>query len=438
MNFLEIVSFVFENVKRQKGRVFLTSLGVTIGSASIILLIALVGGLQKLATDQFTSIVDLSTIEVFSSMGGGVSGFRGMIGGTVRTGSEAEVVPITEDVIDDIALIDNVSNVIPKQSVSGSSTLLYQKYEGQVSLTGVAVEDLSELGLSLAGGDLRLKSGSIFLGAFVTEDMFRPNYSGSDAILTTDLTSRQVKIKVTKNMAGGGSAKTFRYRVAGILDESGGRSDYAVYIHMNDADTIVSWINGEQIDHNSDGYSSLTVIVEEQGYISAVSNEITGMGFQAMTFQTILESVNSLFVIMQFIFGGVGAITLVVAAIGIANTMTMAILERTKEIGLLKALGATNQDILSIFIGEAAFIGLIGGIGGTIIGLLLGAVINIIAGPFLQGQAVAGADTVNAVFIPLYLPLLALIFSAIIGSLSGLYPALRAQSMQPVVALKYE
>jgi putative ABC transport system permease protein len=460
MSFIELVAFIIENIKRQRGRVFLTSLGVMIGSASIILLVALVGGLQKNATAQFTSNADLSEITVSSGFGGMGSGGGGSSGGgggggggepggggpgensrsTVRTSSSAEEISLTDDMIKEISALDHVDKVIARQSISGSSTLVYQKFEGRVSLTGVDVTDLSDLGLTASEGELGLNSGSIILGASVAENMFRPNYSGSNATLTADLLGKQVKVEVTKSSTSGRTTKTLRYRVAGVLAESGGSSDYAAYISMTEADNIVSWINGERVNHSSDGYSSVTVRVDDPDNVLSVADEITTIGFQTQTAQSFLENVNSLFTVLQLVFGGVGAITLLVAAIGIANTMTMAILERTKEIGLLKALGATNQDILSLFIGEAAGIGLLGGLGGTALGLILGNIINAIAVPYLQEQAASSGTTAasSAVYIPFYLPLFALVFSTLMGSLSGLYPALKAQSLPPVIALKYE
>jgi putative ABC transport system permease protein len=143
---------------------------------------------------------------------------------------------------------------------------------------------------------------------------------------------------------------------------------------------------------------------------------------------------------MQIIFGGVGAIALLVAAIGIANTMAMAILERTREIGLMKAIGATNRDVLSIFLGEAAGIGFLGGLGGILIGWLGGQLLNIAALAYLTEQAVqnGGAPPGVAVFTPTWLPPFALLFATLVGLLSGLYPALRAATLMPVTALKYE
>jgi putative ABC transport system permease protein len=182
------------------------------------------------------------------------------------------------------------------------------------------------------------------------------------------------------------------------------------------------------------------VKVADADQVIDITDQIAEMGFQAYTPQAFVQGINNFFVVLQVIFGGVGAIALLVAAIGIANTMTMSILERTREIGLMKAVGATNSNVLAIFLGEAAGIGFIGGLGGVLIGWLAGQGINVIALVFLANQAgqQGGAPPSVAVYTPLWLPLFALVFSTMIGMLSGLYPALRAATMIPVMALKYE
>jgi len=124
--------------------------------------------------------------------------------------------------------------------------------------------------------------------------------------------------------------------------------------------------------------------------------------------------------------------------------MTMAIYERTREIGLMKAVGATNRDVMSVFLGEAGGIGLLGGLGGVVIGAGLGALIDLIAGTYLAAQAVqqsgasASGVSISLIYTPLWLPLFALGFATLVGVVSGLYPAMRAAALSPVAALKHE
>ena len=175
-------------------------------------------------------------------------------------------------------------------------------------------------------------------------------------------------------------------------------------------------------------------------HVLDIAEQIRSLGYQAYSPQDIVQGINSFYVVLQVVFGGVGAIALLVAAIGIANTMTMAILERTREIGLMKAIGATNRDVLSVFLGEASGIGFLGGLGGVLLGWSAGQVINVLALAYMARQAPQpGAPPPSvAVYTPLWLPLFTLLFATLIGLLSGLYPALRAATLIPVNALKYE
>jgi putative ABC transport system permease protein len=264
---------------------------------------------------------------------------------------------------------------------------------------------------------------------------------GQEPLPPPQLYGQQIQLTVSKyDDQGNETRKNFSLRVAGVLQETRGESDWTIYMPLEQIKSINEWAMNRRINYNKDGYSQVIVKVSEVDQVLDISEQITEMGFQAFTPQSFVQGINNFYQILQFIFGGVGAIALLVAAIGIANTMAMSILERTREIGLMKAVGATNRDVLAIFLGEAAGIGFLGGLGGVIIGWLAGQGLNVLAIVYLASQAgqQGGAPPSVAVYTPFWLPLFALIFSTFIGMLSGLYPALRAATMIPVLALKYE
>lgn len=264
---------------------------------------------------------------------------------------------------------------------------------------------------------------------------------GQEPPAPPNLLDQQIKLIIGKPTADGLEIRrTYILKVVGILQEARNEGDYSMIVHMDDMRIWNEWAMGKRINRDREGYDNIVVKVDDVKNVIDVAEQIDELGFQAETDQTTVQGIGNFYTIVQVIFGGVGAVALLVAAIGIANTMTMAILERTREIGLMKAVGATNRDVLSIFLGEAAGIGLIGGIGGVAVGLLLNEAINIVTLPYLATQAAQmGAPPPEAaVFTPVWLPLFAILFATLIGLASGLYPALRAATLIPVIALKYE
>ena len=136
---------------------------------------------------------------------------------------------------------------------------------------------------------------------------------------------------------------------------------------------------------------------------------------------------------VQAVLGGIGAVSLLVAAIGIANTMMMSIYERTKEIGVMKVIGCSLKNIRQMFLLEAAFIGFVGGVIGNILSFLMSFVINFLTG---NGSAV-GLDG-NISYIPLWLVLVSLAFAVLVGMTAGYFPALRAMRLSPLAAIRNE
>jgi putative ABC transport system permease protein len=445
MKLLDLVRLIFGNLSRRKARVALTAIGVVIGTAAVVVLVSLAIGLQKSANEQLYGIGDLTEIQVMPAydMQGPVMFAGGGGGGGMAPGETQGVQPLTNLVLDEIRAIPGVTSVIPREYLQAGMIVKYQKMEGGVGVMGVATNDLADLGLEATEGGTELGRGTVVIGAMVPANFYDPRQRpGAEPPPPPDLYGQQIQLIVMKwdEQAGTEIRKNLSVRVTGVLKESRGEADWTIYFPLEQVKALNEWSQGRRINYNKEGYGQVVVKVQDVEQVLDITEQITGMGFQAFTMQSVVESINGFYVILQFIFGGVGTIALLVAAIGIANTMAMSILERTREIGLMKAVGATNRDVLAIFLGEAAGIGFIGGLGGTLIGWLAGQGLNVIALVYLANQAgqQGGAPPSVAVYTPIWLPLFTLVFATIVGMISGLYPALRAATMIPVMALKYE
>lgn len=445
MRWIDLVQLILENLNRRKGRVVLTAIGVMIGTAAIVILVSLGLGLQQNFTSQLGGIGTLTQINVYPTygeMGGGMG--DGIAIGKAGSSSSGPVQQklITPQTLKDLTSLPDVTQVITRDYLQGGSTLKFGRLETSMQVTGIGTSDLSDLDYKLKEGTLQLEPGTIILGDPLLDQFYDPQQrAGMEKPERPDLLNQQVKLVVYKYTSDGQqTTKTYPLKVAGIIQKSNSESDYTLYMPIDDLTKINEWLNGKRINRTKDGYQNVIVLVSDTNQVLQIADQITELGYQANTPQEYIQGINSFFVIIQIIFGGVGAVALLVAAIGIANTMAMAILERTREIGLMKAIGATNRNILSIFLGEAAGIGFVGGLGGTILGWIGSYALNIVLMGYLSGRAASSGGIMpsQSIATPLWLPIFGLGFATIVGLLSGLYPALRAASLLPVTALKYE
>jgi len=441
---LDLLRLIFGNLNRRKGRVALTAIGVVIGTAAVVVLVSLAIGLQRSANEQLYGIGDLTQIQVMPAYGmeGGPVMVSG--GGGISEGSGGPQAPklLTNSALKELTSIPGVVAAIPRDYMMGNMMMKYKRLEGGANVIGIGINSLSDLGMEAVQGNTDLTRGSIIIGPQVAVNFYDPRLRpGQEPPPPPDLYGETLTFVIFRyDDQGNETRKTVSFRVAGMLTETLGESDWSVYMRLDELKALNEWAMNRRINYNKDGYNQVVVKVDHIDNVLTVNDQINEMGFQAFTPQSFVQGINNFYLILQVIFGGVGAIALLVAAIGIANTMAMAILERTREIGLMKAVGATNRNVLSIFLGEAAGIGFLGGLGGVLIGWLAGQGLNVIAIVYLAGQTAqqGGPPPSVAVYTPIWLPLFALLFSTLIGLISGLYPALRAATMIPVLALKYE
>lgn len=180
-------------------------------------------------------------------------------------------------------------------------------------------------------------------------------------------------------------------------------------------------------------YSQLTVNVDGSDNVEDVLETIQDMGYRGEANKEWLEEIEKEFMIIEAVLGGIGAVAMLVAAISIANTMTMSTYERTKEIGIMKVLGCSLGNIRSMFLSEAAFIGFLGGVAGCVLSFIISIILNRFLAPTIMEEYGYG-ENMNISVIPFWLVLLAIVFATVIGMVAGFFPAQRATKLSPLAA----
>lgn len=436
MSLSNLLFLILDNLGRRKARVGLTAVGVIIGTAAVVILVSLAIGLQQNYQQSLVGLGDLTQISVWPNYGEPVG--PSVSGG----GAPPNQKFLTNETLVELAAIPGVQAVVPRDWLQTGVILKYGRLEGYGGIVGMGVNDLGTLGLEAVQGGVVLEKGTAVIGSWVPRNFYDPKQRpGQEPPPPPELFGQELKVTLIKwTPEGTEIRKTVPLRIVGVLSETRSEPDGMIYVTIDEVNAWNEWSLGRRINRSKDGYNMIIVQAQDIDQVIDIADQIVALGYMANTPQQFVQGINSFYLVLQIAFGGVGAIALLVAAIGIANTMAMAILERTREIGLMKAVGATNRDVLSIFLGEAAGIGFIGGLGGILLGWSLGQVINVVAMSYLAGQAVqtGGPPPSIAVYTPAWLPLFTLMFSTFVGLVSGLYPALRAATLVPVTALKYE
>ena len=404
---LEIFFIAFKNIQQQGLRSYLTLLGVIIGIAAIVALVSIGQGLESAITEQFDK---LGANTVFITAGNAQVGQGGNAPTTTLQFrlkdadlSRIESYPEVEDVIPFYSLFAQVRH----GSETTSATI--------IGFDSKKVEPL------MATGFLDVQSGRMFneKESFVT-------VVGKK--FATDAFGRELNIRSSIEINGR------KFRIVGILKEAAATVGGGA---PNTAQTLfVPERSFRQVTKTeSPNFVMARTFTKEQVNDAKtriqryLDNKYGEKNFNVSTAEQALERMSQVLAVLSLVLVGIAAVSLIVGGVGIMSSMVTAVLERTKEIGVMKAIGATNRTILLLFLIESALIGGVGGIIGGLLGLLLS---QVIAG---MGQA-SGINLKAAVSLELFVGALA--FSMLVGMISGLYPAKRAADLDPVEALRYE
>ncbi|HJZ51295.1 MAG TPA: FtsX-like permease family protein [Candidatus Acidoferrales bacterium] len=458
MKLRDLTELAGRNLREAVLRNSLTTLGIAVGVASLVAMLSLGVGLQELASTRLSKTGLFDAIFVMSQAN------QRAFGGPPRPAADPTqpLRRLDDDARQQLTQIKNVVEVYPEVRFPTEI-----QFDGKPYMTTVAgipasargdgafdeikgtyfsapdadeailqielAKDLSKTPGSLIGKEITLRyaerqslpaepspgdKSSAASGAAGTSD-FSPGFS----IIPREMKLRIIGIVETEPAAGFGGM---------------GRGRLLIPLHIAQRLRIAQPTDLREMLRGSSGkptYESLTVRVTSPKAVQGVEDAIKKMGFGTFSILDATKNLQLFFTVFDLLLGIFGSLALTVSSLGIINTLVMAILERRREIGVLKALGAADRDVRRLFFAEAGAMGLLGGVFGVVLGWLIGRALTFGTNAYLARQQLPPIDLSS---VPLWMVGAAIAFSFVVSLAAGIYPAARAARLNPVEALRYE
>ncbi len=493
MSLLDILKLALRNLRQAKLRAILTTMGVIVGVAVIVTMVSFGLGLQQNMLSRFKALDLFNEIQVFGRSLGSLVASRAPSNSArnenerrdrrSRLKPDVEPTRILDDAaIAEIARIPGVAYVEPSLMIF---TYVRTNGHSQVeSIGGASVPNAGSRFKEFVAGQM---IGSANADEAVVNETFARDFGfekPADAVgKTIEFLAAPNDAKESDKQndaqagpptffglpleedissdAEGGALVAKKFRVVGVLNsevkEGAGQGGVRglfpgarIYIPlpaarqwsiehrgpMNQVALALARESGSLGNSESEGYDSAIIRVNDPLALTEVRKRLQESGFASFSIMDQLEQFRTVFLIIDSVLGLLGGISLLVASFGIANTMIMSILERTREIGIMKAIGAEDREIKLIFFVEAAVLGLVGGVIGVLSAWAIDAIANRLAYRFILKPQ--GASFVDFFSLPLWLSIGAILFALIVSILAALYPAARAARIDPVRALRHD
>lgn len=422
-------------MKKNRLRVFMTILATTMACSFLIVLASVGFGLQKSAQDEIMKQQIITEVKVL-----------GKEKGDVKT--------------DDLKKYDHVKSVVSRTALIPLVNVELDDRSGETQAALTDMKEEKEAGLELDRGKVPTSANEIVVGYHLAEQLWtkkerqayekKLNQTSNGEEMpeepkgyTKDILNKVIQVKVPKLNEENEvvKEKTFDFRVVGVLKKPNleWQEDHKIFIpnaYEKEFDQILD------LSPEAGNVEKMTsVYADKFDNVGALTNKLTDEGYQVISVTNQLEGMDMFFTVFKIGLIFVGCIAVIISAIGIFNTMTMAVTERTQEIGIMKAIGANPSIIKRMFLMESAYIGVIGSIIGIIISYIISFAVNLIIPAILSSMSEGGASdqfSITFSYIPLSLVITATVISAGVAILSGLNPARKATKTNVLAALRRE
>lgn len=458
MKITDMLTMSLKNLWQRKARTILTVLGVVIGVASIVVMISLGIGLKQSMMEDMQRYSSLTTITVSTPYDSG------------KAGKDAEKKLLSDRTVEKFQELEHVVAVSPQLNVN--ATMKFGKYQLDAYLYGLPIDRLKRMNINVGEGTLPQPNEELqfFYGQFALNGYYNPRnyqypyYEGGNQLdwdlmaqptatyFQQESSNSSSSSSSSENTGGTKANLTRKYpiKTVGVEQKTGEYTPVCAGIYC-DIDALKAMLKkvyrnkaipGQPTKKSGKPYKDIyynSILVEADDFqnVTDLQQTIKDMGYDAQSDVEWIKQSQQQTNMIQAVLGGIGAVSLLVAAIGIANTMMMSIYERIREIGIMKVIGCNIRDIGGMFLMEAAYIGFFGGVVGLAFSYAVSGIIN----HFSKGGSSIlgiGGGTGNISQIPPWLALVGVVFAIIIGMISGFVPSQRAMRLSALAAIKNE
>ncbi|MDM0468975.1 ABC transporter permease [Clostridium perfringens] len=431
MKFNDLLSIIWRNMWKRKTRTIFTMMGVIIGCLAIFIIISITNGFERYLTYEMESLMDTSVISIYPNWKSETEDNKDS---TTKT-------KLTDKNVEELNKLGYFSEVIPKRYAH--TQIKYGKNQTYARILANDKANLISESSLLAGKAPKNRSKELLLGYDVAKELL--GYSWEEKVKDDSEFQKLIGKRVKLGGEDFGSddkgnplkSKQITCNIVGILSSGNGQKNYEIQGSRKLVEDIIKGaplVDEEFLKEQLTTYEGIDVRVDDKEMLESYEGTLRNMGYQTSSFKEFEKQTRSMLLGVNIILGSLAGISLLVAALGITNTMDMAIYERNREIGVIKVIGGSVRDVIKIFVGEACAISITGGFISIILGVLATLGINSVAKSITENIMGQPIEKISVPSFSLILGIL--VFCLVIGFIAGILPARKAAKTDVITAIR--